>query len=115
MNKNLFIGNLSNEVTEDDLRTNFSEAGKVTNVNIIRDKFTGMTRGFGFVEMETEEGAQEAIKMFNGGTLRGKTITVNEARPKRESGGRGGGGRGGHGGGRGGYGGRGGGRGGRRY
>ena len=116
MNKNLFIGNLSNEVTEDDLRTNFSEAGKVANVNIIRDKFTGMTRGFGFVEMETEEAAQEAIKMFNGGTLREKTITVNEARPKRESGGGPrGGGRGGHGG-RGGYGGGRGGRGGgRRY
>jgi RNA recognition motif-containing protein len=87
MNKNLFVGNLANEVTEQDLEVNFSEAGKVVSVNIIRDKFNGMSRGFGFVEMETEKDAQEAIRMFNGGVLRGKTITVNEARPKRDQGG----------------------------
>jgi RNA recognition motif-containing protein len=93
MNKNLFVGNLANEVTDEDLRVNFSEAGKVVAVNIIRDKYNGLSKGFGFVEMETEKDAQEAIKMFNGGTLRGKTITVNEARPKRDQGGyRGGGG-----------------------
>jgi RNA recognition motif-containing protein len=95
MNKNLFVGNLANEATDEDLRVNFSEAGKVITVNIIKDKFSGVSKGFGFVEMETEQQAQEAIKMFNGGTLRGKTITVNEARPKREQGGggyRGGGG-----------------------
>jgi RNA recognition motif-containing protein len=107
MNKNLYIGNLSNEVTEEDLKANFSEAGKVLSVTIIKDKYTGLTRGFGFVEMETEKEAQEAIQKFNGGQLHGKVITVNEARPKRDSegprpgddrrggfkGGRGGGGR----------------------
>ncbi len=96
MNKNLYVGNLSQKVTEDDLRNNFSEAGAVASVSIIKDKFSGVSRGFGFVEMETEEGAQEAIKKFNGGDLDGKTITVNEARPKTESSGprRDGGGRG---------------------
>lgn len=87
MNKKLFVGNLANEVTEEDLKVNFSEAGKVLSVNIIKDKFTGVSKGFGFVEMETEKEAQEAIKMFNGGVLRGKTITVNEARPKKDQGG----------------------------
>jgi len=86
MNKNLYVGNLSQKVTEEDLRNNFSEAGKVASVAVIKDKFSGVSRGFGFVEMETEEGAQEAIKKFNGGELDGKTITVNEARPKTESG-----------------------------
>jgi len=89
MNKNLYIGNLSNEVTEDDLKANFSEVGAVLSVTIIKDKYTGLTRGFGFVEMETEKDTQEAIKKFNGGQLHGKVITVNEARPKRESGGSG--------------------------
>jgi cold-inducible RNA-binding protein len=93
MNKNLYIGNLSNEVTEEDLKSNFSEVGKVVSVTIIKDKYTGLTRGFGFVEMETEKDAQEAIKKFNGGELHGKVITVNEARPKREDGGPGQGGR----------------------
>jgi cold-inducible RNA-binding protein len=115
MNKNLYVGNLSQKVTEDDLRNNFSEAGAVASVSVIKDKFSGVSRGFGFVEMETEEGAQEAIKKFNGGDLDGKTITVNEARPKTESSGprRDGGGRGPGGGGgfRGGRGGGGGGRG----
>jgi RNA recognition motif-containing protein len=93
MNKNLYIGNLSNEVTEEDLRANFSEVGKVVSVSIIKDKYTGLTRGFGFVEMETEKDAQEAIKKFNGGELHGKVITVNEARPRREASGSGQGGR----------------------
>jgi len=92
MNKNLYIGNLSNEVTEEDLKANFSEVGPVLSVTIIKDKYTGLTRGFGFVEMETEKDAQEAIKKFNGGQLHGKVISVNEARPKRESGGPGQGG-----------------------
>jgi len=84
MNKNLYIGNLPAKVTEDDLRTNFSEVGKVVSVNVIKDKFTGISRGFGFVEMETEELAQEAIRRFNGGQLLGNTLTVNEAKPKKE-------------------------------
>lgn len=87
MNKNLYVGNLSIEVTEDDLRASFSEVGKVIAVNLIKDKYTGLNRGFGFVEMETEKEAQEAINRFNGGTLRGNIITVNEARPKRMEGG----------------------------
>ena len=87
MNKNLYVGNLSQNVTDGDLRSNFSEAGEVKSVSVIKDKFSGVSRGFGFVEMVTEEGAQEAIKRFNGGDLDGKTITVNEARPRTESGG----------------------------
>lgn len=104
MNKNLYIGNLSVKVTEEDLKANFSEVGKVVSVNIVKDKYTGLSRGFGFVEMETEEAAKEAIQKFNGGQLLGNTITVNEARPKKEGGGprREGGRGGGYGGGRGG-------------
>jgi len=110
MNKNLYIGNLSVKVTEEDLKANFSEVGKVVSVNIVKDKYTGLSRGFGFVEMGTEEEAKEAVQRFNGGQLLGNTITVNEARPKKEmgggprrEGGRGGGFRGGRGGGGGRY------------
>ncbi len=107
MNKNLYIGNLPYEVTEEDLRTNFAEVGKIISVSIIKDKYTGLSRGFGFVEMETEKDAEEAIKKFNGGQLLGKTITVSEARPKPDQGGQRrdhrGGGRGGFRGDRGGY------------
>ncbi|HDQ03142.1 MAG TPA: RNA-binding protein [Deltaproteobacteria bacterium] len=99
MNKNLYVGNLSYKITDDDLRTNFAEAGEVVSVSVIKDKFSGQSRGFGFVEMKTEEGAAAAIEKFNGGTLDGKAISVNEARPKKEFGGgggpRGGGNRGG--------------------
>ena len=94
MNKNLYVGNLSYKVTDEDLKSNFSEAGEVATASIIKDKFTGQSKGFGFVEMKTEEGAAEAIKKFNGGMLDGKAITVNEARPKKELG-AGGGSRGG--------------------
>ena len=99
MNKNLYVGNLSYKVTDDDLKSNFSEAGEVASAAIIKDKFTGQSKGFGFVEMKTDEGAAEAIKKFNGGMLDGKAITVNEARPKKEFGAGGGGNRGGGGGG----------------
>jgi RNA recognition motif-containing protein len=98
MNKNLYVGNLSFKVTDEDLRSNFSEAGEVASAAIIKDKFTGQSKGFGFVEMKTEEGAAEAVKKFHGGMLDGKAITVNEARPKKEYG-AGGGNRGGGGGG----------------
>jgi len=84
MNKNLYVGNLSYKITDDDLKTNFTVAGEVVSASVIKDKFSGQSRGFGFVEMKTEEGAAEAIKKFNGGTLDGKTITVNEAKPKKE-------------------------------
>ena len=91
MNKNLYVGNVSFKVTDEDLKTNFTEAGEVVSASIIKDKFTGQSKGFGFVEMKTEEGATEAIKKFNGGMLDGKAITVNEARPKKEFGAGGGG------------------------
>jgi len=93
MNKKLYIGNLASGVTEEELKGNFATVGNVVSLAIIRDKFTGLSKGFGFVEMETEEAAQEAIKQFNGGELHGKIIVVNEARPQRGPGGpRGGGG-----------------------
>jgi hypothetical protein len=95
MNKNLYVGNLSFKVTDEDLKSNFSEAGEVASAAVIKDKFTGQSKGFGFVEMKTDEGAAEAIKKFNGGMLDGKAITVNEARPKKEFGAGGGGNRGG--------------------
>ncbi|MFA5321723.1 MAG: RNA-binding protein [Smithella sp.] len=95
MNKNLYVGNLSYKITDDDLKSNFAETGEVASATIIKDKFTGQSKGFGFVEMKTEEGAAEAIKQLNGGMLDGKAITVNEARPKKEFGAGGGGSRGG--------------------
>ncbi len=95
MNKNLYVGNLSFKVTDEDLKTNFAEAGEVVSASVIKDKFTGQSKGFGFVEMKTEEGATQAIQKFNGGMLDGKAITVNEARPKKEFGAGGGGNRGG--------------------
>lgn len=84
MNKKLYIGNLSSKVTEDDLRANFSGAGKVLSVNIIKDRLSGLSKGFGFVEMESEEEAKEAIQKFNGGELDGNTIVVSEAKPKKD-------------------------------
>ncbi len=84
MNKKLYIGNLSSKVTEDDLRSNFAGAGKVLSVSIIKDRLTGLSKGFGFVEMSSEEEAKEAIEKFNGGQLDGNTIVVNEARPKKD-------------------------------
>ena len=107
----LYVGNLSFKTTSDDLREHFSQAGEVESASVIEDRETGRSRGFGFVEMVTPEGAQAAIEQFNGKDLNGRNLTVNEARPKTDRGGGGGGGRGGYGGG-GGRGGGGGGRGG---
>jgi RNA recognition motif-containing protein len=104
MVKNLYVGNLPFGTTPDDLREEFSKHGTVVRSQIITDRETGRSRGFGFVEMS--DGAEEAIQQLNGAMFQGRTLTVNEARP-RESGG-GGGGYGGGGGG--GYGGGGGGR-----
>ncbi|MGH7807635.1 MAG: RNA recognition motif domain-containing protein [Thermodesulfobacteriota bacterium] len=109
---NIYIGNLSRDVTEDDLRQLFEGFGQVTSVNIIKDKFSGESRGFGFVEMAEKDKAQEAITALNGKEFKGRTLNVNEARPRTErregSGGGmgGGGGRRGGGGGMGGGGGR---------
>ena len=100
---NIYVGNLAREVTEEDLRTEFSAFGQVASVTVLKDKFTGETRGFGFVEMPTAAEAQAAIDGLNGKDVKGRTLNVNEARPRREGGpGGGGGGRGpGGGGGRG--------------
>jgi len=84
MNKRLYVGNLSSEVTEQDLNHNFSSVGNVVSVTIIRDRYSNQSKGFGFVEMETEDAARQAIEQFNGGELSGKKITVNEARAKTE-------------------------------
>jgi RNA recognition motif-containing protein len=97
----LYVGNLSFKTTGDDLREYFSQAGEVESASIIEDRETGRSRGFGFVEMATAEGAAAAIEQFNGKDLNGRNLTVNEARPKTDRGG-GGGGRGGYGGGGGG-------------
>jgi cold-inducible RNA-binding protein len=105
MGTKLYVGNLSFNTTENELQELFSQAGTVQEVTLMQDKFTGKSRGFAFVTMGSEEDAQNAISKFNGQTVEGRPLTVNEARPRepRPSGG-GGGGRG-YGGG-GGYGGR---------
>lgn len=102
---NIFVGNLSRDVTEDDLRSAFGAYGQVTTVSILKDKFTGEPRGFGFVEMPTKAEAQAAIAGMNQKDIKGRALNVNEARPKTErpsGGGGGGGGRNGWGGGGGG-------------
>jgi RNA recognition motif-containing protein len=120
MSTKLYVGNLSFRVTSDDLHEHFSQAGSVESANVIQDRETGRSRGFGFVEMTSEEDATNAIAQFNGQEYDGRNMVVNEARPRDNGGGGGGGGRGGYnrggggGGGRGGYGGGGGGRGGNR-
>ncbi|HLF24799.1 MAG TPA: RNA-binding protein [Anaerolineae bacterium] len=93
MAKKLFVGNLPYAVTEEQLRTLFSEVGLVAAVSLITDRQTGQARGFGFVEMETEEAARDAIQKLNGRELNRRNITVSEARPpqNRGSGSRGGG------------------------
>jgi len=109
MAKNLYVGNLPFNTTQDDLREAFSQFGTVSRVQVVSDRETGRSRGFGFVEMD--DGAEEAIAKLNGASFQGRTLTVNEARPREPRAGGGGGGYGG-GGGRGGYGGGGGGGGG---
>ena len=105
---NIYVGNLSHEVTEEDLRLAFEPFGQVESATIIKDKHSGQSKGFGFVEMASKAEGQSAIDGLNGKELKGKALNVNEARPRTESRGRGGGyggGRGGQGGGRRGYGG----------
>src|SRR5689334_17037902 len=113
MGTKLYVGNLSFNTTENELQELFSQAGAVQEVTLMQDKFTGKSRGFAFVTMGSEQDAQNAISKINGQTVEGRTLTVNEARPRepRPPGGGGGGGRG-YGGGGGGYGGGGGGYGG---
>ena len=115
MGNKLYVGNLSFNTTETDLQDFFAQAGPVTEVMLVQDKFTGKSRGFAFVTMGSDADAQNAITQFHGKPFDGRNLTVNEARPREErppggGGGYGGGrGGGGGGGGRGGYGGGGGG------
>jgi len=98
---NIYVGNLSRDVTEDDLRQAFEAFGQVETANVIKDRFSGESRGFGFVEMPSKNEAQTAIKEAEGMELKGRVIRVNEARPKTPNrrGGGGSGRRGGFGGG----------------
>jgi cold-inducible RNA-binding protein len=106
MSVRLYVGNLPFSVTEQDLEQLFSQSGQVDSANVVTDRDTGRSRGFGFVEMETQEAADAAIQSLNGYELSGRALTVNEARPKESRPSRGGfgggGGRGGFGGGGGG-------------
>ena len=105
MSTKLYVGNLSFRVTSEDLQEHFATAGEVNSANVVMDRETGRSRGFGFVEMASEDAANNAIAQFNGQEYDGRNMVVNEARPREDSrGGGGGGGRGGRGGG-GGYGG----------
>jgi len=97
---NIFVGNLARQATEDDLRQAFEAFGEVKSVNILKDKFSGESKGFGFVEMPSKDEAQKAIEEMNGKDLAGRAVNVNEARPKtnrRDNRGGGGGRRGGSG------------------
>jgi RNA recognition motif-containing protein len=108
MGKKLYVGNLSYNVDSSQLQELFSPHGTVESAQVISDRDTGRSKGFGFVEMKTDEEAQAAIAALNGQQHEGRALTVNEARPREDRGGGGGGGRGGYGGGgggRGGYGG----------
>ncbi|HLW03919.1 MAG TPA: RNA-binding protein [Ktedonobacterales bacterium] len=110
MGNNLFVGNLPYDVDDAQLSEIFSQAGTVTSAHVVTDKFSGQSRGYGFVEMSSDAEAAQAVTMLNGQDLRGRAMTVNEARPREERGSyRGGGGGdrrggGGYGGGGGGYG-----------
>jgi cold-inducible RNA-binding protein len=97
---NIYVGNLSYEATQDDLRQAFEAHGEVSSVSIIMDKMTGRSRGFGFVEMPDQGAGQAAISALNLQEIRGRAMTVNEAKPRTDSASRGGS-RGGYGGGRG--------------
>ena len=102
----IYVGNLSFNVTEEELRTMFTEFGQVDTVNIITDNYSGQSKGFGFVEMPTRDEAMKAIDALNAKDVKGRALTVNEARPRPEGGRGGSGGGGGRSGGSGGGGGR---------
>ena len=96
---NIYVGNLPFSMTEEELESSFAAHGEVQSARIITDRFTGQSRGFGFVEMSDNGAAEAAIQALNGQELQGRPLTVNEARPREDRGGRGGGGGGGQGGG----------------
>jgi len=102
---NIYVGNLAREVTEEELKLAFEAFGKVETAKIIKDKYSGDSKGFGFVEMPSKEEGQAALDGMNGKELKGRTINVNEARPRTDTRGGGGYGGGGKGGSKGGYGG----------
>ncbi|MBI2427048.1 MAG: RNA-binding protein [Candidatus Kerfeldbacteria bacterium] len=81
MNQKLYVGNLSYQMSDDDLRRTFEQAGTVQSATVIMDKFSGRSKGFGFVEMSSAEEAQAAIEMLNGKEIEGRALRVNEARP----------------------------------
>ena len=81
---NIYVGNLSYGITEDELKDVFAEYGEVSNVSIITDKYSGQSKGFGFVEMPTQSEAEEAIKSLDGSMVKGRNIKVNQARPRTE-------------------------------
>lgn len=87
MGRRLYVGNLPYKTTDEDLRALFGQAGAVDNVTVMRDSVTGRARGFGFVEMVTDEDAQKAITQFHQYALEGRALVVNEARPKTPGGG----------------------------
>src|SRR5919201_20702 len=87
----LYVGNLPFQTTSDDLREHFAQAGNVESAQVVEDRMTGRSRGFGFVEMATPEEAAAAIEQFNGKEIDGRNLTVNEARPRADRGPRGGG------------------------
>ena len=92
MESKLYVGNLPYSTTEEDLRELFAQAGAVQSVALIKDRDSGRSKGFGFVEMETAEAAQAAITRFNNYEFQGRNLTVNIARPREDRGGSGGGG-----------------------
>jgi RNA recognition motif-containing protein len=89
MESKLYVGNLAYSTTEDDLRSLFAEAGTITSVALIKDRDTGRSKGFAFVEMSSQAEAEKAISMFNGKALNERELTVNIARPRKERGGSG--------------------------
>jgi cold-inducible RNA-binding protein len=84
MAKKLYVGNLAYSTTQEQLQALFSQAGEIAEITLITDRDTGRPKGFGFISMATDEGAQEAIKRFNGYSLDNRPLTVNEARPREE-------------------------------
>ncbi|MGR3293846.1 MAG: RNA recognition motif domain-containing protein [Candidatus Scalindua sp.] len=81
---NIYVGNLSYEVTEDEIRDIFSPHGEISSLSIIKDKYSGQSKGFAFIEMPTQAEAEEAIKALNESELKGRNIKVNQAKPKEE-------------------------------
>ena len=102
MSTKLYVGNLAFQTTSEELQSLFAQAGTVESASVVEDRMTGRSRGFAFVEMATQDEANAAIEQFNGKELGGRALKVNEAKPRENRGGGGGGGRGGFGGNRGG-------------